>query len=201
MSGLSEENPAPTYKYEIGKIYDINGTNGVCYAIKTDKQGNNWAYFFSMDEADLQWSKINVDCGYNHGGTGQWMTEDLFNPNYGGQNIDDYPAFKWCIEHGEGWFMPSTKELKWIWTLISGGTHKFDCDSVKAYNKLLVEKGGMPFNETYYMSSNENSTDMMEIVAFIVSLVDYRPDSAIFCVIILLRSSISSNSSRKKCMR
>ena len=42
--------------YEIGQIYDINGAKGVAYAIKTDNQNRTWAYFFSMDEADLQWS-------------------------------------------------------------------------------------------------------------------------------------------------
>lgn len=173
-----EQPEQPTKEYKVGDYYEENGNKGIVFAIETDVYETTWCYVFSLDEADLQWSKINVDCGYNHGGTGQWMTEDLFNPNYGGQNIDDYPAFKWCIEHGEGWFMPSTKELQWIWTLISGGTHKFDSDSVKAYNKLLVEKGGMPFNETYYMSSNENSTDMMEVVAFmedsIVCLEPYK---------------------------
>jgi hypothetical protein len=176
--GSSGEETDSDKEYNVGDYYNVNGVEGIVFAIETDVYETTWCYVFSLDEADLQWSKINVDCGYNHGGTGQWMTEDLFNPKYGGQNIDDYPAFKWCIEHGEGWFMPSTKELQWIWTLISGGTHKFDSDSVKAYNKLLVEKGGMPFNETYYMSSNENSTDMMEIVAFmedsIVCLEPYK---------------------------
>ena len=173
-----EQPEQPAKEYKVGDYYEENGNKGIVFAIETDVYETTWCYVFSLDEADLQWSKINVDCGYNHGGTGQWMTEDLFNPKYGNQNIDDYPAFKWCIEHGEGWFMPSTKELQWIWTLISGGTHKFDSDSVKAYNKLLVEKGGMPFNETYYMSSNENSTDMMEVVAFmedsIVCLEPYK---------------------------
>lgn len=170
MSGVSEENPATTYKYEIGKMYDINGTNGVCYAIKTDKQGNNWAYFFSMDEADLQWSAENVWCNCISD-KGSWNTYDPFDPLYsradgGARDINDYPAFKWCMVHGDGWFMPSSTELQWMWDAISDDTHDFHSASVMVYNKLLTDNGGMPFVETYYWSSNETAEDSIEVIAF-----------------------------------
>ena len=171
--GSSGEETDPDKEYNVGDYYNVNGVEGIVFAIE-----KGYCYIFSLDEADLQWSTINVDCTYNHSSNGQWMTEDLFNPQYGAQNIEDYPAFKWCIEHGEGWFLPSAEELGWMWNTISGGTHNFQSDSVKAYNKLLVEKGGMPFTETYYMSSNETSKEMMEVVAFmsdsVVCLEPYK---------------------------
>ena len=161
--------------YEIGQIYNINGTNGVCYALKTDKQGNMWAYFFSMDEEYLQWSTENVwcNCGSDKGA---WNTYDPFDPRYsyadgGVRDINNYPAFKWCMEHGDDWFMPSSTELQWMWDAVSGGTHNFDCDTMVAYNKLLSENGGEPFQETYYWSSNETSEDMIELVAFMADSV------------------------------
>lgn len=168
MSGITGKEPKQ--EYEVGKIYDINGTNGVCYAIKTDKQGNNWAYFFSMDEADLQWSTENVWCNCISD-KGSWNTYDPFDPRYsradgGARDIKNYPAFKWCMEYGEDWFMPSSDELQWMWDAISGGTHDFYSSSVMAYNKLLTDNGGMPFVETYYWSSNETSDDMIELIAF-----------------------------------
>ena len=58
-----------------------------------------------------------------------------------------------------------------MWNAISGGTGDFNSDSVKAYNKLLVEKGGMPFTETYYSSSNANSEKFIEVVAFMSNSV------------------------------
>ena len=161
--------------YEIGQIYDINGTKGVCYALKTDKQNNMWAYFFSMDEEYLQWSTENVwcNCGSDKGA---WNTYDPFDPRYsyaegGVRDINNYPAFKWCMEHGDDWFMPSSTELQWMWDAVSGGTHDFDCDTMAAYNKLLTENGGEPFLETYYWSSNETSEDMIELVAFMANSV------------------------------
>ena len=174
--------PNMVVDYEIGQIYDINGTNGVCYAIKTDKQGNMWAYFFSMDEAYLQWSTENVwcNCGSDKGA---WNTYDPFDPRYsyadgGVRDISNYPAFKWCMDHGTDWFMPSSTELQWMWDAVSGGTHDFDCDTMKAYNKLLTDNGGDPFEETYYWSSNETSEDMIELIAFmsdsVVCLEPYK---------------------------
>ena len=167
--------PNMVVDYEIGQIYDINGTNGVCYAIKTDKEDNMWAYFFSMDEEYLQWSTENVwcNCGSDKGA---WNTYDPFDPRYshaegGVRDINNYPAFKWCMEHGDDWFMPSSTELQWMWDAVSGGTHDFDCDTMKAYNKLLTDNGGEPFQETYYWSSNETSEDMIELIAFMADSV------------------------------
>ena len=148
--------------YEIGQIYDINGAKGVAYAIKTDNQNRTWAYFFSMDEADLQWSTENVWCNCV-ASRGDWNTEDMLR---NGTSPDMYPAAQWCIAHGDGWFMPSSQELQWIWDAISEGTHNFDNASVAAYNKLLTDNGGMPFVETYYWSSNETADDLVELIAF-----------------------------------
>ena len=177
--------PEMVADYEIGKIYDIFGTNGVCYALKTDKQGNMWAYFFSMDEAYLQWSTENVwcNCGSDKGA---WNTYDPFDPRYsyadgGVRDINNYPAFKWCMEHGDDWFMPSSTELQWMWDAVSGGTHNFDSETMKSYNTLLTSNGGEAFQETYYWSSNETSDDMIELIAFmsdsVVCLEPYKTSS------------------------
>ena len=153
--------------YEIGQIYDIYGTNGVCFAIKNDNQNRTWAYFFSMDEEYLQWSTENVWCNCASG-RGDWNTEDMLR---NGTSPDKYPAAQWCVAHGEGWFMPSSTELQWMWDAVSGGTHNFDSDTMKAYNKLLTDNGGEPFQETYYWSSNETSDDMIELIAFMSNSV------------------------------
>ena len=173
--------PNMTSDYEIGQIYDINGTKGVAYAIKT--VGNDtFVYFFSMDEADLQWSTENVWCNCISN-KGAWNTYDPFDERYsqadgGVRDINNYPAFKWCMDHGADWFMPSSQELQWMWDAISAGTHDFDSESVKAYNKLLTDNGGMPFVETYYWSSNETAEDLVELVAFmndsVVCLEPYK---------------------------
>ena len=152
--------PTISTAYEIGQIYEVNGAKGVAYAIKKDNHDITWAYFFSMDEADLQWSTENVWCNCI-ASRGDWNTDDMLK-----KGSDKYPAAQWCRAHGDGWFMPSSAELQWMWDAISGGTHRFDSESVEAYNKLLTDNGGMPFVSTYYMSSNETADDLVELIAF-----------------------------------
>ena len=164
--------PNMTTDYEIGQIYDLNGSKGVCYAIKNDNQNRTWAYFFSMDEEYLQWSTENVWCNCASG-RGDWNTEDMLK-----NGPDKYPAAQWCVAHGEGWFMPSSTELQWMWDAVSGGTHNFDSETMKSYNNLLTSNGGEAFQETYYWSSNETSEDMIELIAFmsdsVVCLEPYK---------------------------
>ena len=174
--------PAVVGKYDIGTVCEVNGTKGVVYAIKTDNQGYTWAYAVSLDEAWLQWSTETVWCNCNSS-KGAWNTYDPFDPQHcyadgGVRDIANYPAFAWCMEHGADWFLPSADELKWLWDAASGGTHKFDCEAMVAFNKILTDNGGTVLQEDYYWSSNETSYDMIELIAFmdnsVVCLEPYK---------------------------
>lgn len=155
--------PALAGKYEIGSIYEINGVKGVIYAIKTDNKGLTWCYLFSLDEEDLQWSTKYEWCNCISD-KGAWNTYDPF--TYYGMDINNYPAFKWCMDHGDDWFLPSSKELNWMWEAITEGARDFDAESVAEWNKIITDNGGEPFVETYYWSSNETSDDLIEVIAF-----------------------------------
>ena len=150
-------------KYEIGDIYEVNGVKGVIFAIKSDNKGDTYCYLFSMDEEDLQWSTKYEWCNCMSQ-RGDYNSSDPF--NYWGMNIDDYPAFKWCKAHGEGWFLPSSTEMRWMWDMLTEGQRDFDAPSVAKYNAFIVENGGEPFCQTYYWSSNETSEDLVEVIAF-----------------------------------
>ena len=155
--------PALAGKYEIGTIYEVNGTKGVIYAIKTDTKGLTWCYLFSLDEEELQWSTKYEWCNCISD-KGAWNTYDPF--NYYGMDINNYPAFKWCMDHGNDWFLPSSKELMWMWEAITEGARDFDAPAVAKWNKIITDNGGEPFVETYYWSSNETSEDLIEVIAF-----------------------------------
>lgn len=150
-------------KYEIGAIHEVDGVKGVIFAIKSDNKGDTYCYLFSMDEEDLQWSTKYEFCNCMSQ-RGDYNTNDPF--DYFGMNIEDYPAFKWCKAHGEGWFLPSSTEMHWMWDMLTNGERDFKAPSVAEYNAFIVENGGEPFCETYYWSSNETSEDMVEVIAF-----------------------------------
>ena len=157
--------PAVVGQYDIGTVCEVNGTKGVVYAIK-----NNKVYVVSLDEALLQWSTENVWCNCMSD-NGSLNTSDPFDPTYcradgGVRDINNYPAFKWCKEHGADWYLPSSTELQWLWDVTSGGKHEYDCDEMKAFNKILTDNGGTAIGEDFYWSSNETSAELIEFVAF-----------------------------------
>lgn len=155
--------PALVGKYEIGTIYDDGTNKGLIFAIKADKHGDTYCYIVSLDEEDLQWSTKYEWCNCMST-VGYYNTTDPF--ERWGMNIDDYPAFKWCMDHGDGWFMPSSTEVNWLWETLTNGERDFKAASVNEFNALLEKNGGEPFVETYYWTSNETSMDLIEVIAF-----------------------------------
>ncbi|MBR5214848.1 MAG: hypothetical protein IKV80_01350 [Bacteroidales bacterium] len=141
--------------YAPGDFYNENGVKGVVFHL-LDEEGTS-GYIMSMDEAYLEWSTEYVWANCTSG-RGEWNTEDMLK-----LGADKYPAAKWCVEHGNGWYMPSSKELNFMWNAVSNGKHVFDEEFIKLYNDKLDD----PISMDYYWSSNETSEDMAEVVAFI----------------------------------
>jgi hypothetical protein len=172
---VTSENITITVKsarvYAPGDKYEEDGVEGVVFYV-TD--GGTSGYIMSMDETALEWSTENewVNCVSTRG---DWHTEDMLK-----LGADKYPAAKWCADHGDGWFMPSSKELQWMWDAVSNGTHKFDYEFVELYNDKLDD----PIVEDYYWSSNETTEDLAEVVVFMEnSVVCLSPSKqSKFCV-------------------
>ena len=140
--------------YAPGDLYNVDGVRGVVFYVENDGKSG---LIMSMDQTYLQWSTENVwaNCVSQKG---EWNTEDMLK-----LGEDKYPAAKWCVDHGEGWYMPSSYEMNIMWTAVSDGKHVFDNEFVKLYNDKLDD----PILEDYYWSSNELSEDMAEVVVFI----------------------------------
>ncbi len=137
--------------YAPGDFYNEDSVEGVVFYVT---EGGKSGYIMSLDQADLQWSTENVwaNCISKKG---WWNTEDMLK-----KGADKYPAAKWCADHGDGWYMPSSEELKWMWNAVSNGTHVFDEEFIKLYNDKLED----PILEDYYWSSNETSEEYAEVV-------------------------------------
>ena len=147
--------------YAPGDLYDVDGVKGVVFYVE---EGGKSGLIMSMDQEYLQWSTeyVWVNCATNRG---DWHTEDMLK-----LGADKYPAAKWCAEHGDGWYMPSSYELNLMWDAVSDGKHVFDYEFVKLYNDKLDD----PIREDYYWSSNETTENMAEVVVFI--------DNSVICL-------------------
>lgn len=103
--------PAKTYK--VGDLYNENGKEGVVFEVSADgKHGK----IVSFNETKLRWAYKEFDSriGANsetNGAVNMAVVQRI--PNW----REKYPAFAWCADLGEGWYLPAIDELKAIYDI------------------------------------------------------------------------------------
>lgn len=97
--------------WKVGDYYNVDGKEGVVFWVdETGKHGK----IVSLDQADMQWC---TDAEYRKELTGIASDEyDGMKNLQSIQKISDwrnkYPAFAWCADHGDGWYLPAIKEFE-----------------------------------------------------------------------------------------
>ncbi len=137
--------------YQVGDYYNENGKQSVVFEVTADgKHGKILSMTQSIEE--LQWSSYEAEqkrlIGADSKSDGAYnMAKVKAVANW----REKYPAFKWCADLGEGWYLPSIEELK-----------KFTLDNAvhDAVNRTLTSKGGVKLfnrgNYAWYWSSTES---------------------------------------------
>ena len=70
---------------------------------------------------------------------------------------DDFPAFKWCRDKGEGWYLPAIDEMLTVGHNYNGGTRvQNNRQARNKFNDALKDAGGKRMDRlVYYFSSTE----------------------------------------------
>lgn len=97
------------YCYSIGEKYSQNGKEGIVFYITDNGMHGK---IVSEDETECDWST-----GY--GSTGATDENDGMANMKKIQAIsgwhEKYPAFAWCADKGDGWYLPAVNELKTLY--------------------------------------------------------------------------------------
>ena len=100
-------------RYAVGDYYDFNGVKGVVCKVTED---GLHGMVVSLDEVMIPWSVFRkpdlrtvgavdrTDGRVNMEIVARYIAEN-------GLSWDDFPAFKWCREQGEGWYLPAIDEM------------------------------------------------------------------------------------------
>ena len=99
----------PTYK--IGDLYpdpdDPSSAIGVVFYVNGSTYPQH-GKIVSLDETGgIAWSTENVITGSKSQSDGKENTDNI----RANMDLNKYPAFKWCIDKGEGWYLPAYEEL------------------------------------------------------------------------------------------
>ncbi len=108
--------PAKTYK--VGDLYDENGKRGVVFEVSADGKHGKIVSLVESDK-ELKWAsndsrreKIGASSETN-GAVNMAVVQRI--PNW----REKYPAFAWCADLGEGWYLPAIDELKAIYNILN----------------------------------------------------------------------------------
>ncbi len=179
--------PATPYalqRYNIGDFYDVDGVKGVVCQLNEDR---THGLILSLDEIYLHWSEFDKTdlrtVGADDVADGRANMEKVaayIAANNG--SWDDFPAFKWCRDKGEGWYLPAINELLTIGHNYNGGSRaKYDRQARNRFNDALKEHGGDRMDRlVYYFSSTEKDeksacTSHMDLEPpFVVEIPKYQ---------------------------
>ena len=146
-------------RYAVGDYYDFNGVKGVVCKVTED---GLHGMVVSLDEVMIPWSVFRkpdlrtvgavdrTDGRVNMEIVARYIAEN-------GLSWDDFPAFKWCREQGEGWYLSAIDEMLAIGNNFNGGTRMhYDRQARNRFNDALKEHGGKRMDRlVYYFSSTE----------------------------------------------
>ena len=146
-------------RYAVGDYYDFNGVKGVVCKVTED---GLHGMVVSLDEVMIPWSVFRkpdlrtvgavdrTDGRVNMEIVARYIAEN-------GLSWDDFPAFKWCREQGEGWYLPAIDEVLAFGNNFNGGTRMhYDRQARNRFNDALKEHGGKRMDRlVYYFSSTE----------------------------------------------
>ena len=138
--------------YKVGDYYNDGKKEGVVFEVSADGQHGK-IVSMTQSRRGLQWSSDEAEqkrlIGADSNSDGAYnMAKVKAVANW----QEKYPAFKWCADLGEGWYLPSIEELE-----------KFASDDAvhDAVNRTLTSKGGEKlFNRGdlgWYWSSTESN--------------------------------------------
>ena len=130
-----EVEPEPTPENcKIGDILTVNGVQGIVFQTSPVK-------IVSVLETSAAWSTENVTTGATNADDGS-VNVATIKAISGWES--KYPAFKWCADLGEGWYLPAYNELVTIYN------QKATLNSVLEVQNLAKFSGNWHWSSTEY---------------------------------------------------
>ena len=153
--------PVPTKTYKVGDYYDDGKKQGVVFEVTADGQHGK---IVSLTETKIDWAKDKNFGGLFRRENPAEKFAGTVDKRKGANNMskvqqidgwrEKYPAFAWCADLGEGWYLPALEELK-----------KFTLDEAihDAVNSTLATRGKRIANKgrryTYWSSTEADGFD------------------------------------------
>lgn len=135
-----EKKKAAATKWAVGDYYEVGNVKGVVVWVDESKEHGK---IISLDEKVDIWATGGYNTGAKSEEDGKGNTDKVKDLN---AELSAYPAFKWCVAHGEGWYFPAILEVYYF------------LNAKATVNPTLGAHNGTKISD-FYWSSTEGEED------------------------------------------
>lgn len=126
--------------WAVGDYYEVGSVKGVVVWVDESKEHGK---IISLDEKVALWATGAYNTGAKSEEDGKGNTDKVKDIN---AELSAFPAFKWCVAHGEGWYFPAIMEVYYF------------LNAKATVNSTLEAHNGTKISD-YYWSSTEGEED------------------------------------------
>lgn len=135
-----EKKKAAATKWAVGDYYEVGNVKGIVVWVDESKEHGK---IISLDEKVDIWATGGYNTGAKSEEDGKGNTDKVKDLN---AELSAYPAFKWCVAHGEGWYFPAILEVYYF------------LNAKATVNSTLEAHNGTKISD-FYWSSTEGEED------------------------------------------
>ena len=126
--------------WAVGDYYEAGNVKGVVVWVDESKEHGK---IISLDEKVDIWATGGYNTGAKSEEDGKGNTDKVKDIN---AELSAFPAFKWCVAHGEGWYFPAILEVYYF------------LNAKETVNSTLEAHNGTKISD-FYWSSTEGEED------------------------------------------
>lgn len=126
--------------WAVGDYYEVGNVKGVVVWVDESKEHGK---IISLDEKVDIWATGGYNTGAKSEEDGKGNTDKVKDIN---AELSAFPAFKWCVAHGEGWYFPAILEVYYF------------LNAKETVNSTLEAHNGTKISD-FYWSSTEGEKD------------------------------------------
>lgn len=135
-----EKKKAAATGWAVGDYYEVGNVKGVVVWVDESKEHGK---IISLDEKVDIWATGGYNTGAKSEEDGKGNTDKVKDIN---AELSAFPAFKWCVAHGEGWYFPAILEVYYF------------LNAKETVNSTLEAHNGTKISD-FYWSSTEGEED------------------------------------------
>lgn len=130
-----EKKKAAATGWAVGDYYEVGNVKGVVVWVDESKEHGK---IISLDEKVDIWATGGYNTGAKSEEDGKGNTDKVKDIN---AELSAFPAFKWCVAHGNGWYFPAILEVYYF------------LNAKATVNPTLEAHNGTKVNDAYWSST------------------------------------------------